>query len=185
MTAPHYVDCPNCGEKHDTSGQYTSPANRELDRRLWAEEHLSGRCVSASAARENENATSTPEQRFNALKDRLIAAAGSPGLTSFHDGRVHMTLGEWEQLIELVAVANASPVTEKHTRDRISAALNRAADKVCALAPQDERLGDAINLVVNAGLHLLKFPDADLEAVVEANYSEDVDTVLGWVRDGQ
>ena len=122
MTTPHYVTCPNCGEKRDTSGRYTSPANREHDQRWWAEEHLSGKCV----------------------------ADGARALT----------------------------------QDRIRAALNGAADKVWALAPQDERLGDAINLVVNAALHILEFPDADLEAVVEANYSEDVDTVLGWVRDG-
>ncbi|MDP9903159.1 hypothetical protein [Arthrobacter bambusae] len=38
-------------------------------------------------------------QRFSELKDRLIAVTGSPGLTSFHDGKVHVTLDEWERLI--------------------------------------------------------------------------------------
>lgn len=29
----------------------------------------------------------TPEQQFNTLKNELIAATGSPGLTSFHTAR--------------------------------------------------------------------------------------------------
>lgn len=258
MTSPHIVDCPNCGEKQDICGRYTSPANRELDQRQWAEEHLTGNCVADGATQEDANTASTPEERFNELKDRLIAATGSPGPTSFHDSRVHMTLSEWERLITCIEASERTveqtrelrlpeplPLTEeqisanthavldtirrscramgrgvgyrvpgdhntwnsyhegKHdfageieelldrtdappvfAQDRISAALNRAADKVCALAPQDERLGDGINLVVNAALHILEFPDADLEDVVEANYGEDVDTVLGWVCGG-
>lgn len=43
-----------------------------------------------------------PDDTFNNLKDRLIAATGSPGLTSFHDGRVHMTLSEWGRLIGII-----------------------------------------------------------------------------------
>lgn len=42
------------------------------------------------------------EQIFNAIKDRLIVATGSPGLTSFHDGKVHMTLSEWERLVGFI-----------------------------------------------------------------------------------
>lgn len=43
MTA-NWVTCPNCGEKHNNGGDYTSPANRERDRIWWREEHLSGKC---------------------------------------------------------------------------------------------------------------------------------------------
>lgn len=28
-----WITCPNCGEKRDASGRYTSPANREKDQR--------------------------------------------------------------------------------------------------------------------------------------------------------
>ncbi|PUB32495.1 hypothetical protein C8K30_1011021 [Promicromonospora sp. AC04] len=122
MATPRYVDCPNCGEKRDTSGNYTSPANQERDQRRWAEEHESGKC-----------------------------AANGPRAFS---------------------------------RDQISGALNRAADAVTDLAAQDDRVGDAINLVVNATLTFLESPDADLEAAVAANYSDSVDDVLGWVRAG-
>ncbi|WP_181273657.1 DUF4314 domain-containing protein [Brevibacterium oceani] len=45
MTHPRWVTCPNCGEKHDASGRYTSPANQERDRRWWKNEHLSGACM--------------------------------------------------------------------------------------------------------------------------------------------
>ena len=50
----------------------------------------------------------SPEARFNQLKDRLIAATGSPGLTSFHEGKVHMTLSEWERLVELAESARTT-----------------------------------------------------------------------------
>jgi hypothetical protein len=44
MTATS-ITCPNCGEKRDTSGRYTSPANQARARAQWAEEHESGRCL--------------------------------------------------------------------------------------------------------------------------------------------
>lgn len=57
MTAPNWTICPNCGEKRDNSGRYTSPASQERDRRRWSEEHLSGKCAvrseSDSPAEEN------------------------------------------------------------------------------------------------------------------------------------
>ncbi|MFD4943049.1 hypothetical protein ACFWNT_11030 [Streptomyces sp. NPDC058409] len=143
----------------------------------------------------------TPEQRFNELKDRLIAATGSPGLTSFHDGRVHMTLGEWQRLIARLDKALTVPTTDGSAlrttrtilregldgsvgakaffRDCISEALNRAADDVSALAPETEQVHDATNLVVCAGLHYLENPGATLHQAIEANYEEDVDDVLG------
>jgi len=44
MTHPIWAKCPHCGEMHDRSGRYTSPANRERDARWWKEAHLSGKC---------------------------------------------------------------------------------------------------------------------------------------------
>lgn len=45
---------------------------------------------------------SAAERHFNKLKQRLTAATGSSGLTSFHDGRVCMTLVEWQRLISCI-----------------------------------------------------------------------------------
>jgi hypothetical protein len=45
LQSPRWITCPNCGEKRDTSGRYTSPANQEHDARCWKEEHESGNCV--------------------------------------------------------------------------------------------------------------------------------------------
>lgn len=172
----HWITCPHCGEKRNTSGMYTSPANLEKDRQWWVDEHDSARCITEETGSEfpyqpgelrivrsvntptsesvayiveevalddrgqhrrkndellpekgalqlmrnlgspypgqryddlpfsapasvkspaTKEATSD-EQRFNKIKDRLIASTNSPGLTSFHDGHVHMTLGEWD-----------------------------------------------------------------------------------------
>jgi hypothetical protein len=59
MTGPRYISCPNCGEHRDTSGRYTSPANNELDQRSWAEDHLSGNCLSAAVVDKHDVASST------------------------------------------------------------------------------------------------------------------------------
>lgn len=45
LVAPRFLTCPTCGEKRDTSGNYTSPANRERDRVWWREVHESGKCA--------------------------------------------------------------------------------------------------------------------------------------------
>lgn len=42
---PHWITCTHCGEKRDTSGRYTSPANAARDRDEWAAEHQSGKCA--------------------------------------------------------------------------------------------------------------------------------------------
>lgn len=49
------------------------------------------------------------ERQFNSIKDRLIAATGSPGMTSFHGGKVHMTLAEWDRLVLLAERSRLSP----------------------------------------------------------------------------
>jgi len=46
-TLPRWETCPHCGEKHDTSGRYTSPANQERDRVWWAA-HRRGDCAAAN-----------------------------------------------------------------------------------------------------------------------------------------
>lgn len=168
-----YTRCPNCGTHHDTSGRYSSPANQERDRIWWSEEHLSARCMT--------DAGEDQTRRFNTLKDRLIAAPESPGLTSFHDGSVHMTLGEWQRLIELLEQAEK---THRALSQRTSASFNRAADEVATAGSLAEsHVLDAINLVVNAGLHFIDSPEASLRDVIEANYSDAPDTVLSWIQD--
>lgn len=42
---PHWITCPYCGEKRDTSGRYTSPANQRRDRLNWVRDHESGACT--------------------------------------------------------------------------------------------------------------------------------------------
>lgn len=321
----NWITCPNCGEKHNPSGDYTSPANRDKNRRRWVEEHESGKCVTGAAGSTqyapgelrivrdvhvqisnntayhveeaaaghrrltdepvtekgalqlmrdlgspypgqryddapfagkpmigNSLTPPTNEQRFNVIKDQLIAATGSPGLTSFHDGKVHMTLGEWERIVSSITAAQeatAAQTKEMHSRelhhfeeeqisakalavisevrrlcdgveykvpgkhdtwdtyhegrsalaaeidalldhadsatafstDRISTALNRAADDISELDATDERLRDATNLVVNTALHFLEHPDDTLEDAVDSNYSESFEEVLGWI----
>lgn len=61
-------------------------------------------------------------------------------------------------------------------------ALNRAADEITALAPGDDRLRDALNLMVNATLHYLAHPNASLEDAVRAHYDDELAEVIGWIR---
>lgn len=65
--------------------------------------------------------------------------------------------------------------------DRVAQAFNQAADDVLTAADDDERLRDAVNLVVNAGMHYLDNPQASLEEAIEDNYDEDTHTVLSWI----
>lgn len=73
MTSPGYVRCPSgCGEFRDTSGRYTSPANRERDARLWQEEHLSGKCKTTPATTDS----AAPDTKLNSSfsRDEVSAA---------------------------------------------------------------------------------------------------------------
>lgn len=54
------------------------------------------------------------DEKFSELKQRLIAATGSPGLTSYHSGGVHLHLREWERLIVLIESAQ-KPSTDGTT----------------------------------------------------------------------
>ena len=76
---------------------------------------------------------------------------------------------------EAVSDAREHGGTPDFRTDRISKAFNRAADEVLDIADDgsDERLRDAINLVVTAGLHFLEHPDASLEDAVRENYDDD------------
>ncbi|MFJ2420203.1 hypothetical protein [Streptomyces brevispora] len=181
-----------------------------------------------------------PEQRFNQLKDRLSAATGSLGLTSFHGGKVHMTLGEWERLIYRIEAADAASDTqtaEMHARElhhfeeeQISAglravvekalivpttdgsalrtthtilsegldgsastkaffqehirdAVSQAANGVSDLAPENEQVRDAANLIDSAAQYYLQNPGATLRQAIQASYDQDVDDVLSWIQD--
>jgi hypothetical protein len=175
--APRYVTCPHCNEKRDLGGDYTSPANRQRDHDAWRTEHLSGQCLTAAAQPEPE--TDPEIQTFNALKDRLSQATGSPGMTAFHGGKVHMTLAEWERLIDTICEFRDAP---RLTQEHVSRAFNDAANEVIDAAENDDRVTDAVNLVVNAGLHFIEHPGDDLEAAIERSYDEDADVVLDWIR---
>ncbi|MDN5892867.1 MAG: hypothetical protein L0H93_02475 [Nocardioides sp.] len=50
-----------------------------------------------------------PVDEFNRIKDRLTSSTGSPGLTSYHSGKVLMTLQEWDRLVTLIEKTEADP----------------------------------------------------------------------------
>lgn len=77
----------------------------------------------------------------------------------------------------------SSAITTDRAQQQISTALNRAADEVLQIARDDgdELLRDAINLVVNAGLHFIENPDASLHEAIAANY-DDPDEVLDQLQ---
>jgi hypothetical protein len=61
-------------------------------------------------------------------------------------------------------------------------ALNAAADDILdAVDAGDEGLRDGINLMVNATIAYLRGDASDLHDVVDGNYGENLDTVLGWI----
>lgn len=69
-----------------------------------------------------------------------------------------------------------------YTPAAVEQALNKAADDVLeAACAGDEGLRDAVNLVVNATMCYLSGDAANLEMVAAQNYSEDLDTILGWI----
>ena len=100
----------------------------------------------------------------------------------------HETWDEWDGYHkgrfafanEIKQVLDQTDLPRGATHERINRALNRAADEVLDVTRDDgdELLRDAINLVVNAGLHYMEFPDASLEAAIDANYGSSVDEVL-------
>lgn len=60
-----------------------------------------------------------------------------------------------------------------YSHDQISTALNRAADQITELdVIDDEAARDALNLLVNAGLHYLENPQDSLADVIDANWGE-------------
>lgn len=97
---------------------------------------------------------------------------------AYHEGRSAFA-DEVQQILDRTDPPRAA------THERINTALNRAADEVLKIARDDgdELLRDAVNLVVNAGLHFLEHPDASLEDVVRKNYDDDfADELLDSLR---
>lgn len=68
---------------------------------------------------------------------------------------------------------SATAPSSEPTRDQLGTAVNRAADEVIEITPENEHLRDVVNLVVNAALHYMEHPHDDLRQAIEANYSED------------
>lgn len=61
--------------------------------------------------------------------------------------------------------------------------MSRAANDVGDLAPENEQVRDAANLIDSAALHYLENPGATLRQSIEASCDQDVDDVLGWIQD--
>jgi hypothetical protein len=67
-------------------------------------------------------------------------------------------------------------------RDAVSRALNSACDEIIAAGDlPDEGMRDALNLLVNAGMHYLDHPGDSLSDVIAANYDDSEGTPLEWI----
>jgi hypothetical protein len=73
--------------------------------------------------------------------------------------------------------ANSLPT---FTLDQLRTALNHAADETLNVfePDDDESLRDAINLVVNAGIHFVENTDASIQEAIEASYDDFADELL-------
>ncbi|MEU6467495.1 hypothetical protein [Streptomyces sp. NPDC046976] len=67
-----------------------------------------------------------------------------------------------------------------YTEETIRDAVNAGADMILGVIDLSEAAEDAISLVVNAALALLKNPEISFVEMIEENYSEDADEVLSW-----
>jgi hypothetical protein len=77
---------------------------------------------------------------------------------------------------------NAVPAPTTFTEQQVLDALNDAANDILdAVDAGDEGLRDGINLMVNATIGYLRGEASDLHDVAEGSYSEDLDTILGWI----
>jgi hypothetical protein len=82
------------------------------------------------------------------------------------------------------ATPATQPGTATFTERQVHKALAQAANNILdAVNAGDEGLPDAINLMVNAALSYLVGEAEDLPGVVDANYSDDYETVIGWVEE--
>jgi hypothetical protein len=78
---------------------------------------------------------------------------------------------------------NPEPAQVVFSQEEVSDALNQAADDILdAVDAGDEGLRDGLNLMVNATLSYLAGEADNLQDVVESNYGDEYDTVLGWVE---
>jgi len=74
--------------------------------------------------------------------------------------------------------------TPMFTETQVSAALNKACEKIIAAAQLPETgTRDALNLLVNAASLGLREPDATLERVAEQGYGEKLKTILEWITE--
>jgi hypothetical protein len=81
---------------------------------------------------------------------------------------------------------STAPAPTTYTAAQINDALNRAADTVLeATDAGDEGPRDLINLHVNTAAGLLENPEATLQEVIEASYSEPPAVVIGWASQQQ
>ncbi|MDH2391597.1 hypothetical protein QCN29_23015 [Streptomyces sp. HNM0663] len=68
-------------------------------------------------------------------------------------------------------------------QERISDVVSRASNDVRDLAPRNEQVRDAANLIDSAALHYLENPGATLRQAIKTSCDQDVDDLLGWIQD--
>lgn len=102
----------------------------------------------------------------------------------YHEGKSDFA-GLVEEVLDRVDAPAQLPT-------QVSDTFNHAAEDVLGVAGrEDDRLVDAVNLVVNAGLHYLEHPGDELDDAIEVHYADtdpDADrgvaqTVRGWLSD--
>lgn len=66
----------------------------------------------------------------------------------------------------------------------VNETLNKACGEIIAVAElPDAGVRDALNLLLNTALFRLRDPEAPLERIAREAYTEDLETVLGWIDD--
>ncbi len=139
-------------------------ASLHQDIRDFADDDQHGLPAILSALTHIANQVSTLVRAYHAAKPALSHRNGEAGTAA--DGT-------------RPAVESAAAT---FTRQQILDAVNEAANDILdAVHAGDEGLRDGINLMVNTSIAHLCGQARDLEGVVQSNYGEDYQTVLGWV----
>ncbi len=93
----------------------------------------------------------------------------------------------WDSNVAMIGSATIpgplQPVAAAFTEQQVAHALNTATDDITdVLKTGREVVADALNLLVNAAIEYLAGRARTLQDVVAQAYSEDYETVLGWIE---
>lgn len=75
---------------------------------------------------------------------------------------------------------SSPPAGPPYTKEQVTEAVNNGVNVIRDALDLSEPFEDLLNLAVNAIVTVLETPDAALDQVIEANYAESPEEVLGW-----